>query len=781
MKKLIVSISITLVIFSTLYFLIEENYIQLKSSRFKDIIGKNIESEYVELTNVLSLGFQRYINITNQKLDHLLEGADLSSLGKRRIDKKSVSILKEFKDSDPYCQRVRIINQNLEIVFSTADTDILKTELNQELYGDIFTESPTGITAPIIDPLDETIIFYKNYDVDKVRRFAVLFYYTQDSLDSIFKRVETLEYESFLITTDKIILINFPEIDVSDQENLSNLIQLISENETGVVRVILGDHDKTVYYQALPSASIDWTIGLTLDTERLRISKIGTLILVTQALVVLSVLIFVFISLRRKREMLQQQVGPAGAQVPGATGAAQATGTVPGGGPGAGGELSTLGTGVVSLKDVEEVTQVEDLGEAEVAEEAVDEDEEEYLSETKIEGGEESYVEESYAVEEEIVSEEIEEEAEALEEDEEAEALEEEEVEALEEDEEAEALEEEEEAEALEEEEEAEALEEEEEIEALEEEEEEVEALEEEEEVEALEEEEEVEALEEEEEVEALEDEEEVEALGEAPEVEEASSETEMISILEPVEDDIGGLLDVERGIASLPELKKLVEAGGQTETKRKEKEITTVQTQKQVSGEKTISTEEEEYKGAAVYEEERPLTIPEQVFREREGIRHDDELSHLIDRIDEKVGQLLDIRRIGSVYNDFIMHLGVSTGAVLFKNQEGSYSPFVSSGLTSQTDKMLQFKEGDKILTQLLRRGKTLYIKENPFMSRELKNKFEPVDSSKIKELFLTPVFKENNLVCIVTICITLGEMFDSNLIIKEIRKLIKAITKII
>ena len=83
MKKLIVSISITLVIFSTLYFLIEEDYIQLKSTRFKDLIGKNIESEYVELTNILSLGFQRYIEITNKKLDHLVESTNLESLGKR--------------------------------------------------------------------------------------------------------------------------------------------------------------------------------------------------------------------------------------------------------------------------------------------------------------------------------------------------------------------------------------------------------------------------------------------------------------------------------------------------------------------------------------------------------------------------------------------------------------------------------------------------------------------------------------------------------------------------
>jgi transcriptional regulator with GAF, ATPase, and Fis domain len=191
--------------------------------------------------------------------------------------------------------------------------------------------------------------------------------------------------------------------------------------------------------------------------------------------------------------------------------------------------------------------------------------------------------------------------------------------------------------------------------------------------------------------------------------------------------------------------------------------------------------SEEEEAVGEVIEEEGKPPTVPEAVYKEKESVRHDDELSHLIDRIDEKVGQLLDIRRIGSVYNDFVTHLGVSTGAVLFKNQEGVLAPFISSGLTSRTETLFNFTKDDKILMHLLQKGKTLHIKEKPFMNRELKNKFETVDSSKIKEIFLSPVFKSNKLLCIIAICITRGEMFDSDLIIKEIKKLVKIITKII
>ena len=708
MKKLIVSISITLVIFSTLYFLIEENYIQLKSARFKDLIGKNIESEYVELTNILSLGFQRYIAITNKKLDRLLESADLRSLGKRGIDKQAVSILKDFKDTDPYCQRIRIINRNLEIVFSTADADLLRTELNQELYGEIFTEPSSSLKAPLIDPLAESIIFYKNIDVDENRRFAVLFYYIQDSLDSIFHQVETLDYKSFLITTDKIILINFPEIDLSEEQNLSGLIQLISENDSGVVRILLGDYDKTIYYQNLPDTSLGWKVGLTLDTERLRISKIGTLILITQAIVVLSVLIFVFISLRRKMEMGQQKIAAAaaapGSGLPGAAaGAAVESGTEI---PAAGDEIETFGTGVVSLKDVEEVTEVEDLGEAEVAEEVVDEDEDTVIPEPKSEISKKPSAAENENVQEEEV--------EALEELEEAV----EEVEELEE-----------------------AVEE---VEELEEAGEEVEEL-------------------------------------EVAEEDLTESDIEEVGVVEPVEDDVGELLDREQSGIILPELMKLVEAGSGTQTKRKEDKATLVQRHREDSGEKETITEETDGESVIIDEEEKPLTVPEAVYREKESVQHDDELSYLIDRIDEKVGQLLDISRIGSIYNEFITHLGITTGAILFRNQEGTYTPFVSSGLSRRTENNLNFKKGDKILTNLLRRGKTLHIKENPFLNQELKNKFESVDASKVKELFLSPMFKSKKLVSIVTICVTMGEMFDSELILKEIKKLTKIITKIV
>ncbi|MCK5093737.1 MAG: hypothetical protein KAR18_03360, partial [Spirochaetes bacterium] len=394
MKKLIISLSTTLVIFSSLYFLIEENIIKFKSTRLTDLIRKNIETEYIEKTDILALGFQRFITITHQKLNFILEEAEINNLLQKGGDKKTASVLKDYVNSDSYCQRIRIVNQRLEIVFSTSVHDVLKSKLDEDLYGEIFQEPLSDRGSPIIDPITESIVFYKYTDEDKDRQFVVLFYYVQDALDSTFNQIEALNYTGFLITTDKIILINFPEIDMSDDKNLAGLAELISENNAGVVRILLEGHDKTIYYKNLPDASLNWTVGLTLDTERLRISKIGTLILITQALVILSVLIFVFISLRRKKEGRVLSAGPGKEAV--GTDMEVPAPQLPG--PGSPGEVEAAATGavrpepareapspagpiepaeeavsledivdVISLKDIEEVTEVEEIGEAEVA------------------------------------------------------------------------------------------------------------------------------------------------------------------------------------------------------------------------------------------------------------------------------------------------------------------------------------------------------------------------------------------------------------------------------
>jgi len=203
-KKLIISLSITLIIFCTLYFLIEENIIQLGDTRIKNLIGKNIESEYFKTTDLMEIGFKRFVNITDKKLDYIIEKIDIESL-----DKKGVSVLKNYFVSDQFCKRIRIVNQQYEIIYSTSNNDIYGSKLGQDIYGEIFDENRTSMSNIIIDPVIENIIFYRSFKGEQGDMHRVLFYYTQDILDSIFHQIESLNYRGFLISTDKIILINF--------------------------------------------------------------------------------------------------------------------------------------------------------------------------------------------------------------------------------------------------------------------------------------------------------------------------------------------------------------------------------------------------------------------------------------------------------------------------------------------------------------------------------------------------------------------------------------------
>ncbi|MCK5568797.1 MAG: hypothetical protein KAJ15_03710, partial [Spirochaetes bacterium] len=242
--------------------------------------------------------------------------------------------------------------------------------------------------------------------------------------------------------------------------------------------------------------------------------------------------------------------------------------------------------------------------------------------------------------------------------------------------------------------------------------------------------------------------------------------------ILEPIEDDLTDLLSgIQSTSDSLPELKKLVQAG-----------YSDTQDEDVTRGAGLASIQKPEESGVKGSDEEgAPLTIPDEVFKEKERVYHDDELSYLIDRIDEKELVMEEKDRLKGIFSNFIHHLGISTGALLLKNQDGTFSPMVSSGLSKDTVDRLIFKKSEKILKSLLKQGKTLYIRENPFFNGHMRSKFRPVDSSKIKGIIFSPVFISEKLKGIVAVCVTMGEILDSEIILKEIKKLKRVITRFI
>jgi len=756
-KKLIISLSITLTVFCALYFLIEEDVVQIGRTRIRNLIGINIENEYADITQNMELGFRRFVRITNKKLDYVVGKMDKSDLEKLRKGETGIQILDEYIASDPHCSRIRVVNGNLEIVYSTSDKDRRGTKLSVELYAAVVESPRQDVSNIVIDTLLERLIFYKPLDPVLPEGYWVLFYFPQSVLDPVFKEIESIQYQGFLISTDKLILVNFPEIDSGDEQNLADLVTLISENERGAVRVSLKGLDKLIYYRRTGEELKDWTLGLSVDAERLRVSKIGTLILMIQALVISSILIFVFISVRQKRgpvsvktEEPEPREVPVGAEeeaehvaslLPGAEEEEEEATLEPAGlEKESDQEVPELDTGVLTLKDVEEVTEVEEIGEAEVADEV-----EEPIEVVEEAGG---------------VSEELEE----LEEDERAE----EELAELEE------------AGGTQEpshpvkQKQAEGFEEGSEPEYIEGHFEDTETFEDLEAVDVssygsagdaeLEGEDEIEEVEVTEpeitgEIEVLEQEGYAhEAAGEGEYTPEAAEEEEYAVAesdheaytAEDIEDDLREIAQAG-DVGSLPELEKLVSAG--------------------------FNEAEENFLEENEKTGEHPPMIPDEVYREKEGERRDDELSQLIDTIEK-----IDIGEEGNLnlerlFSRVLNSLDISRGAIL-ERKGVDYVPSAVYGLHDRTVDTLRFNGDEFIFRNFLEKGKMLFIKEDVFASDVLRAKFTMSDVENIQQLFLAPLIVAGSLLAVIVLCVSEGERIEESSVIKGIKSIKEKLT---
>ena len=800
MKKLIISLSITLILFTTFYFLIEEKILTPTNALIRNIIGRYIEKEYVEQLGAMEIGFTRFLGMMGKKIDFTAQKIHSERVGKRTREREILSVLNDYLASDPYCKRIRIVNSRLEIIHSTLKSDLLGSKLNQDLYGEIFSERNQQTSNVIVDPLLENIVYYSGIGGERGDRYRILFYFAQGVLDSVFMEIESLNYRGFLITTDKILMVNFPEIDVSDEENLTSLVSMILENQEGAVRVSLRGYDKIVYYRKVGRAFQDWTIGLTIDTEGLRISKVGAFILVIQALVVLSLIIFVLISVRQRRGpvprpepevrhgpsvQVEQEAGPEeefqpmvevssepgvrppsemGEPVEGEEGVpeiereevetekSQVTAVI--GTESVTDEAEAHGEapeeGILSLSDIEEVMVVEEIGEAEVADEV---EEAEELGEPE---EAESVSHPSEAELEEVeVADEVEG-AEELGEPEEVESVSQpfkaelEEAGVADEFEKAEELGVPEGAESVSHPSEAELAE----AEGMEE----VQDVEEEkiseplftttQEQEAGEPEERIIEMERPAEYSPSIDEIDKKAgehgkISFALEDTEEGEERSETKIDEAIEDDLSVLLS-PAGIPEdqLPELEKLVQAGFK-----------------------------EAENGS---EAEAPPTIPEEIYREKEKVQIDDELSQLITTIESTPLQ--------RAFQDFIQEAGIQRGALLLQDDAGVYLPTVLYGLSKETGLRLMFTGRERFLMNILERGKMLHVVEKPFYSAELRSRFHRSDMEGIDRLFFAPMFVANEMKGIILLCMqSKGQKLGFENMIEKIKMIKKTLSDII
>jgi len=675
-KKPIIILLITLFVLSGVYFLFYENIINLKTNRIRDIVETDIEGKYLSLLEHMASAMKRTIIIEDRKIEYIKKALDINELLKSDKKTSKDSILYNYTISNPLCSRVLVINRNLEILYSTSPRDINGSQLDRIIYQNIFNPYSISETQVVVDPMMESLVFFKKINSSGIGEIGILFYYSRALLDEVFKNIVTFQYSGLLITPGKVVLVNFPEIDLNEEQNLNWLVNTIIERNYGAVRFKMKGLDKTVYFKGLSSPVNDWKLGFAIDTELFRVSKIGILLLSFQIFVIISFIIFVYVNIRSKKRIRKRmevffekdEIGAIPEEAPAEkiqdTGESKKVETFQ---PVPGKELedqkvSAITDGILSLKDVEELKELEEIGEAEIAEaiEELEEVEEEHLlHDQTVKESELNYmgVEQKPQVDREKRLYSVNEKQKPF-------------------------------------------------I------------------------------------VEGKEKNEEI--------VEEKLEESQVFISQEPktkdfeesVEKDLPEGIEPQSSDYHLPEFDKLVRA------KLKKVESTSTQ--------------------------ETPPTIPEEIYKKVETSVKDDELAHLIRSIenkDEKIYKEHD--KIVQIFESFIEKMGISRGAILVRNEEGRFYPLVIIGLSTETEKKLFFTGEERVFNKFLVQGKIIHIRENIFFNEELRNKFDLIDSGRIKQLFLIPLILDNRVCGIVVICLTISEVIGTNITINNIKSL--------
>ena len=338
----------------------------------RDLVGRSVELDQQSFTELLAASFERRLGSESSKIDFLLEQM---STGDESLstDMGTGSNLLEFIEAHPLIEKAQLIDGRYKILLCTSDEKRIGTELDHDVYRDVFT---SGVDGALVDEAAGNIVLYRKIQSGH----ALLFYYGAELLHSIFSDVPGFVYDRAVLTADRVILINFPVIDESDRENLRNLSQTVLEQKSGFVRIRRDQLDKTVYFLPVSQMPSPWIVAVTYDTDQVRISHIGVFILAVQAVVVAAIIIFILTTVKERRKI---QIGGVVAgrksTIPDADrverGAMGYTGQV-----GKGVALANVTTkdsasppperdGVVSLDDVEEVKELKEFGEAEIASE----------------------------------------------------------------------------------------------------------------------------------------------------------------------------------------------------------------------------------------------------------------------------------------------------------------------------------------------------------------------------------------------------------------------------
>jgi len=171
---------------------------------------------------------------------------------------------------------------------------------------------------------------------------------------------------------------------------------------------------------------------------------------------------------------------------------------------------------------------------------------------------------------------------------------------------------------------------------------------------------------------------------------------------------------------------------------------------------------------------------------RGKKAVKKNDELTHLISRIDEgavsgreKVDQEAELTKR---LRRFLNSIGFSKGAVLRRMDGHGYRPFISQGLVPDTISRLVFTGEEKIVKNVLEKNKILYVKSRALSYEELQSKFDPEDSSSIASMYFAPFLSQKKeLAGFIVIGGSTSENRDPKLVIQKLKEIKKTFQNII
>jgi len=376
--------------------------------------GNTLGNGYRQKLDRLALIFSRRCAIETEKAAYILENSGLADPGSRRtvtLHDEAAQKLREYAEAHGL-KSVRLVSSDMTIAFSTSAADRIGGTADSR-FSEVF-EAGADEKGVFVDGTGSLVLGLRWNSGN-----LFLFAYPKDYIHTIFAEGGISWYENVVVLPEHVMLFNMQAGETGPADELDGTADKIRAMREGTIRIRPGESGSERLVSFRPAASgSKWIVGLAVDAGGVGITPLGIVTIVLMAVALLSLLSLVMVSTGRKKSVeevaeetlstgdrtraggrdMEEGYGPQElkverTEVPGASTEEERiefVGTGPVNGTEAGEEIISLDAGILSLKDVEEVRGLADIGEAEVA---AAEEEEGFGSEEGTETGEEGQAE----------------------------------------------------------------------------------------------------------------------------------------------------------------------------------------------------------------------------------------------------------------------------------------------------------------------------------------------------------------------------------------------------